>query len=61
LVDSSAYLSWPVYPYKPYANGPEINLDRAVGVITVPLALKEDPKHFVRVNEKMISFKLIVE
>jgi hypothetical protein len=61
LVDSSAYLSWPVYPYKPYANGPETNLDRAVGVITVPLALKEDPKHFVRVNEKMISFKLIAE
>lgn len=60
-VPSTAYLAWPVYPHNPYANAPETSLDKAVGVITVPLMLREDPKYFVRINEKIISFKLIAE
>lgn len=57
-MDPTARLSWPVYPHNPYANGPETGLDKAVGVLSVPLLLKEDPKHYVRVNEREILFTL---
>lgn len=36
-VDPSARLLWPVYPFNPYANGPETRLEFAVGVLSVPL------------------------
>ena len=39
-VDPAAHLSWPVYPYNPYSNGPEKTLVHAVGRLTVPLDLK---------------------
>ncbi len=39
-VDPAARLSWPVYPYNPYRNGPEVELEYAVGALTVPLDLK---------------------
>jgi hypothetical protein len=36
-VDAPARLKWPVYPFNPYANGPEKGLAHAVGLFTVPL------------------------
>jgi dienelactone hydrolase len=36
-VDPTARLTWPVYPFNPYRNGPETNLSRAVGALSVPL------------------------
>jgi hypothetical protein len=44
-------LDWPAYPYNPYRGGPEISLERAVGVLSVPLNLKV---------EKVIEVKLTV-
>jgi hypothetical protein len=39
-----AHLSWPVYPFNPYADGPETTLDHAIGVLSVPL--KEEDQEF---------------
>jgi hypothetical protein len=36
-VDAPARLSWPVFPFNPYANGPETALDRAVATLSIPL------------------------
>jgi hypothetical protein len=36
-VDPASRLSWPVYPYDPYADAPETGLEHAVGVLSVPL------------------------
>jgi len=55
-MNADATLTWPFYPHNPYANGPETKLEKAVGILSIPLILKEDPKHYVRVNEKIISF-----
>ncbi len=38
--DPAARLTWPVYPYNPYSNGPEKGLEHAVGALSVPLALR---------------------
>jgi hypothetical protein len=54
--DSQARLIWPVYPFNPYANGPETSLDHAVGALSVPLQLK--PGKYVRPGEQRISFSL---
>ena len=39
-VDPTARLTWPVYPFDPYRNAPEKDIGRAVGALTVPLAVK---------------------
>jgi dienelactone hydrolase len=36
-VDPTARLTWPVYPFNPYRNGPETELAHAVGALSVPL------------------------
>ncbi|MDR3677978.1 MAG: hypothetical protein P4N24_21035 [Acidobacteriota bacterium] len=36
-IDAPAQLTWPVYPYNPYANAPETTLEHAVAVLSVPL------------------------
>jgi hypothetical protein len=36
--DSATRLTWPVYPYNPYANGPETSLENAVATLSVPLS-----------------------
>jgi len=56
--DSPARLIWPVYPFNPYANGPETNLAHAVGALSVPLQLK--PGRYIRPGEQRISFSLAV-
>ena len=33
------HLSWPVYPFNPYFNGPETSLERAVATLTIPLRM----------------------
>lgn len=35
--DPAARIKWPVYPFNPYANGPEKSLAQAVGVLYVPV------------------------
>jgi hypothetical protein len=56
-VDPAAHLTWPIYPYNPYANASEKTLDHAVGRLTVPLDLKSHPG-FVRSHQQGISFSL---
>lgn len=60
-VDSSCTLTWPVYPHNPYADEPETSTENAVGVLSATLLLKEDPKYYVRVNEREILFTLKVD
>ena len=36
-----ARLTWPVYPFNPYRNGPETDLTHAVGTISVKLTGKQ--------------------
>jgi hypothetical protein len=57
-VDPTARLLWPVYPHNPYTDGPETDISRAVGALSVPLALKPRPGKYVRPAEQEISFKV---
>jgi hypothetical protein len=59
--DPAARLVWPVYPYNPYADAPESTLEHAVGVLSVPLVLKEDHQRFVHPHEQEISLTLEAE
>jgi len=36
--DREAQLTWPVYPFNPYSNGPETRLETAVGALSFPCA-----------------------
>jgi hypothetical protein len=49
-------LVWPVYPFNPYADGPETSLDHAVGALSAPLQLK--PGRYIRPGEQEMSFAL---
>jgi hypothetical protein len=60
-VDPTAKLVWPVYPFNPYANAPETNLQYAVGALSVPLRLKSQPGRYIRTNEQEIVFGLEVQ
>jgi hypothetical protein len=60
-VDPTATLVWPIYPYNPYANGPETTLEHAVGVLSVPLHQKEQHARYIRPHEQEISFSLEAE
>jgi hypothetical protein len=46
-VPPGARLSWPVYPFNPYADGPETDVGRAVGMVSVPLGAGEREIRFV--------------
>jgi hypothetical protein len=59
--DPETRLTWPVYPYNPYADAQETNLDRAVGVISVPLRLGPKDRKYIRPNIQEISFMLSPE
>ena len=58
-VPAEARLVWPVYPFNPYANGPETKLDYAVGTLTVPLHLKASPGSDARTQK--FDFSIIVK
>jgi hypothetical protein len=59
-LDPTARLVWPVYPHNPYANGPETDIERAVGALSVPLRLKAQPGRYIRTGEQEIVFTLAV-
>ncbi len=41
-MDPEARLVWPVYPFNPYANGPETSIEWAVGALSVDLHPKKE-------------------
>jgi hypothetical protein len=41
-VPTGARLNWPVYPFNPYRNGPETELNHAVGTISLALTGKQE-------------------
>jgi hypothetical protein len=55
-MEPAAKLVWPIYPWNPYAAGPETELKYAVGALSVPLRLKAQPGRFVRPNALEIAF-----
>lgn len=59
-VTTETRLVWPVYPFNPYANGPEVQIEQAVGALQTPLRLKPETAKYVRPNEQEITFVLEV-
>jgi hypothetical protein len=57
-VDPAARLVWPVFPFNPYRNGPETELRRAVGVLSVPLDVQPPAGGRYGWREQQIEFKL---
>src|SRR5262249_40095164 len=55
-VDPTSRLTWPVYPFNPYRNAPETGLAHAVGALSTPLKVKDQPGSQFRTQD--ISFKL---
>ena len=60
-LDPAARLVWPVYPHNPYSNGPETDIERAVGALSVPLRLKAQPGRYIRTGEQEIVFTIASE
>ena len=56
-VDPTARLSWPVYPFNPYRNGPETTLVHAVGALSVPLRPKAAPGTTTRTQEIVFALE----
>ena len=56
--DPTARLTWPIYPHNPYADAPETTLERAVGVVSVPLQLGANGGKHIRPNVQEIYFTL---
>jgi hypothetical protein len=42
-VPPTARLTWPIFPFNPYANAPETDLRHAIGVLTVPVTVAPPP------------------
>jgi hypothetical protein len=57
-VDPATRLVWPVYPFNPYANGPEKDIEQAVGALHTPLKLKPEAGRYIRAREQEITFVL---
>jgi hypothetical protein len=63
-VDPTARLTWPVFPFSPYVNGPETDRRYAVGRLWVPLDLRPPADASVsgsRWRQQRISFAIEVE
>jgi hypothetical protein len=60
-VPPEARLTWPVFPFNPYGNGPETALAHAVGALSVPLRPEERPGAEARTRTQEIAFTLEVE
>ena len=41
-VPAGARVTWPVYPFNPYRNGPETELAHAVGTVSLALSGKQE-------------------
>ncbi len=59
-LDHDAQLEWPVFPYNPYRNGSETNLQFAVALLRVALDLHSDHVRWLQVNEKIIHLSIMV-
>ncbi|MGH9470298.1 MAG: hypothetical protein ACRD1N_08150 [Terriglobia bacterium] len=59
-VDPTARLVWPIYPYNPYANGPEKTLQHAVGRLWVPVRLAAKDTSDPHLRHQKIAFRLSV-
>jgi hypothetical protein len=59
-VDPTARLVWPVYPFNPYANAPETNLEWAVGALSVDLHPVKPPDGSIRHKEQKIDFVISI-
>jgi hypothetical protein len=58
-VDQTARLVWPVFPFNPYADGPETDPRHAVALLSVPLRLEARPGR--RLRGQVIRLALEVE
>ncbi len=56
-VDSPARLAWPVFPFNPYADGPETDARHAVGALSVPLKLEARPGRRLRGQEIRLTLR----
>jgi hypothetical protein len=48
--DGAAHLAWPVYPYNPYADGPEKSLEFAIATLSFPLDLPDTRETVIRLK-----------
>ena len=55
---ADARLSWPFYPYNPYADAPETELEQAVGRLTIPLRFTTG--RYIRPDEQEINLRIAV-
>ncbi|HSB17415.1 MAG TPA: hypothetical protein VLE22_23395 [Bryobacteraceae bacterium] len=60
-LDPGARLSWPVYPFNPYGNGPEKSLRNAVAVVSVPIQANRPSGQAYGAGVQEISFTVRVE
>lgn len=58
MVHPTARLTWPVLPFNPYRNGPETDLEYAVGRLSIPLEVEEDPDWALNWGRQEIEFTL---
>lgn len=59
-IDPAARLVWPVFPFNPYGNAPETNLEWAVGALTVDLHPVKPPDPAIRHRSQEIDFLISV-
>lgn len=59
-LDPTARLVWPVYPFNPYGNAPETNIEWAVGVLTVDLHPVKPADPNIRHKEQIIAFAISI-
>lgn len=57
-VDPTATLTWPVFPFNPYQNGPETRIRSAVGILTVPLKVQAPAPGVKKWRRQEIAFEL---
>jgi hypothetical protein len=59
-VPMTSRLTWPVFPFNPYANAPETDIRHAVGVLTVPIVVESPPADAaLNWRRGTISFELL--
>ncbi len=58
-VDPASKLTWPVYPFNPYANAPETNIHNAVAALATPLVFGTAGK-YVHPHEQELQFTISV-
>jgi hypothetical protein len=60
-VDPTARLTWPVYPFNPYSNGPETDLRFAVGALSVPVRVQRPAEGTLTWRRQEIHFAVEVQ